>query len=777
MTSGDTAIEAKDGKLTLKQTPIKWYDLSSTLEALIEFTKFLQLPSTSTPLTEFPTQHLPLIARLVVESDKTSILLTKHVKKSIIRRCGVQDDKEAVEDPRLPNAVLSTAIAEVSTRVNYGVQDTPAALAVFRWELKNADSMLPIPTTDPACNASVAKERRREREEARDAFKAIYAALNEDQKKAILEKQKKKDKNMSQDSVQLAIGNSKPKPEKAGESSKPPSAGSSSETPKKEPVTRPTKPELSKTKTKQVQMMSAFFKPSKKTKPATPVKNESCKKTLYFVPLLHLPDMTYPSSETDFQRAFKPFLIRKDITLAPQNLFIARSFHTGKGKEKAEVIVLDDDGDVQMTTFKTPMSSPSKPATVEQSDTAWAGEPSSASAKELLDQFLSSIPVCRRIRSCQPRSKNEVLRRSKGIPSVRAIITKLGEAEIVGDAKAVGDLQRLLKNRKKIGLRLFQFCDNIRPPYYGTWTKTSQFVRPRVPFNKDHIAFDYSYDSGEEWEDEPEDAEEVVSSDEEDESVVADEEDEFDDWLVGDDDVQFEDGASRTGANGRSVSPSSASAGANAKRKLELEKDKDQETKKRRVVAPLVPYCAGPFWEDRIGECSVDHFKAFRIQLINDTPYPIDPFTFISEPLPDLTAQPLVHPHGVPKATIPTTAIPPLPVAIGFAIPALPVHLHPSSQVNLPAPPIPAAPTKSSASAKPKQSNRKPFPQEHLPRLLQEVEGSTLTKLHLTEQLGQIFKENKEVKKYAIEKVLGEVASKVGGKWKVHEDLMVSIFH
>lgn len=134
-------------------------------------------------------------------------------------------------------------------------------------------------------------------------------------------------------------------------------------------------------------MMNAFFKPSKKAKPVTPVKPEACKDSSDFVPLIHSSNTKLLSrvapSETDFQRAFKPFLIRKDITLAPQNLFLARSRQTGKGKgkEKAEVIVLDDDGDVQMTTFKTPMSSPLKTPGAERGDTGSIGGASSTSAK------------------------------------------------------------------------------------------------------------------------------------------------------------------------------------------------------------------------------------------------------------------------------------------------------------------------------------------------------------------------------------------------------------
>lgn len=46
--------------------------------------------------------------------------------------------------------------------------------------------------------------------------------------------------------------------------------------------------------------------------------------------------------------------------------------------------------------------------------------------------------------------------------------------------------------------KLLQFCDNIRPPYWGTWRKTSKSVGPRNPFGKDGI-FDYEVDSDDEW--------------------------------------------------------------------------------------------------------------------------------------------------------------------------------------------------------------------------------------------------------------------------------------
>eukprot|EP00884_Botryococcus_braunii_P007750 jgi/Botrbrau1/16977/Bobra.49_2s0037.1 len=46
-------------------------------------------------------------------------------------------------------------------------------------------------------------------------------------------------------------------------------------------------------------------------------------------------------------------------------------------------------------------------------------------------------------------------------------------------------------------------ADSPRPPYYGSWSKSSQDVRPRQPFGKDGI-MDYDVMSDQEWEEEPE---------------------------------------------------------------------------------------------------------------------------------------------------------------------------------------------------------------------------------------------------------------------------------
>ncbi|KAG8987771.1 hypothetical protein FRB90_003156, partial [Tulasnella sp. 427] len=697
----DTIIEVKDGKLSLKQKTLRWEDSTTALRELLAFADFLSASSAPNPLTAFPPEHLPLLGKLVIESDKTGAVLAKNVKKTIMKKCGAQDDKDAVDDPRLPLSTVNNAISEIASRVNYGIQDTPAA---------------------------------------KSQFKTHYDGLDDEQKKSLLDKQKKNgaSKDPSSSTAQPSVAKMKKEPAKVSpvKESKAEVKGTN------ESDQAPKKPN------KQAQMMQSFFKSS--NKPSTTEKSSKGP----FV--------------SDFERTFKAFLVKKDCYLAPVNYFRARSeaVPNAKGKAKAEVIVLDDDGDIEMS-----VDSPTKPP--RRSTVAPLLNAETATAEDLLNNFLSSLslsslpPGRRRSRIAnqqRPSGPNDLKPKSYSRINVRTVVTKLTNAEVTDDIKTVRDCEKLLRNRRTIPVKYLQFCDNLRPGYYGTWTKSSTFIGPRTPFSKDPVAFDYSYDSGEEWEEEPEDAEEVLSSagSEEEEDVGSEEED---DWLVGDDEIEYEAGAVPE-QHSRSISPSLSNG---AKRKLEVEKEKEKESKKRRIVKALVPYSTGPHWEDSVGDCP-DHLRNYRIQLLNDTPFPIDPFTFVSEDLTssvqDNGAQEMPTRNAVgAKSTKPTTQD-------GFVIPALPPHLHPSSQINLPTP-VPQSTdgqtTKAQGNAKPKQI-KKPFPPQHLPQLLNLINGSTLTKLHLVEQLGQEFKAVKEVKKYAIDAALGEVAIRNGGVWAIKEE-------
>ncbi|KAH9589892.1 Chromatin assembly factor 1, subunit A [Schistosoma haematobium] len=60
--------------------------------------------------------------------------------------------------------------------------------------------------------------------------------------------------------------------------------------------------------------------------------------------------------------------------------------------------------------------------------------------------------------------------------------------------------------------KLFQFVENYRPAYYGTWRRRSCIVTGRRPFARDDYQLDYSIDSDDEWEEE-EPGESITQSD------------------------------------------------------------------------------------------------------------------------------------------------------------------------------------------------------------------------------------------------------------------------
>ncbi|KAI5651406.1 chromatin assembly factor 1 subunit A domain-containing protein [Phthorimaea operculella] len=55
--------------------------------------------------------------------------------------------------------------------------------------------------------------------------------------------------------------------------------------------------------------------------------------------------------------------------------------------------------------------------------------------------------------------------------------------------------------RERLRPKLLAFHENRRPPYWGTWRKTSKDVTPRRPFGQEKI-LDYEVDSDDDWEDE-----------------------------------------------------------------------------------------------------------------------------------------------------------------------------------------------------------------------------------------------------------------------------------
>lgn len=129
---------------------------------------------------------------------------------------------------------------------------------------------------------------------------------------------------------------------------------------------------------------------------------------------------------------------------------------------------------------------------------------------------------------------------------------------------------------------------------------------PRTPFAQDN-ALDYSIDEGIEWEAEDPAEVDLGSALDEDEEHETDDEDEMDDWMVGDDEIEFEEGAE--GYNEDKAVPEKKD-----QRPIEdyyTEVGKAGAVSRNQRFARLVPFHKGPCMETRLGEVDpvMDKYK------------------------------------------------------------------------------------------------------------------------------------------------------------------------
>lgn len=341
--------------------------------------------------------------------------------------------------------------------------------------------------------------------------------------------------------------------------------------------------------------------------------------------------MQEAAAPSDFERTFRPFVVKKDAELAPENWFRERR----RGVVR-QVIVIEDDQDQGGGSPTVEPPPPSRGGADDDEDVVMvdadaAREGMSARGTSIytyipsfyilitrtdrLHDALSSLPASLRPPqlSWPPRQRRGTTHRH----SVRTTLQDLTEAEITGDVPLVRSLLARLRSRSTFPSKVLIFHEDARPGYYGTWTRSSRVVGARTPFARDVVGVDYGVDSGEEWEEEDEEGDVLGGNGEEDEADEADEADsDLDSWLVDDEEEGVEPGTpidERDGF-GFDVPPLPV-----PKRKAEERSggEKAEGGKKRRVVVPLVPFTKGPCWETQIGECTYEPFEPYRIHVFN----------------------------------------------------------------------------------------------------------------------------------------------------------------
>ncbi|KAH6573635.1 hypothetical protein BASA62_002849 [Batrachochytrium salamandrivorans] len=172
--------------------------------------------------------------------------------------------------------------------------------------------------------------------------------------------------------------------------------------------------------------------------------------------------------------------------------------------------------------------------------------------------------------------------------------------DVDGDQNA----QRLNRPWKLIG-----FAENIRPAYFGTWSKVSKHVTGRRPFSTNEPSLDYDVDSEEEWE-EDEPGEELKSEDEdEDDEVAPDEDEDENQWLVPHGYLSDDEGVAEE-----------TQAHTNTSTKTRVD---EESAPKRKKLVYLVPVVSGPCFGGSLS--ASDPLLMLSVQVIGDCVVPIDP--------------------------------------------------------------------------------------------------------------------------------------------------------
>ncbi|TFK64073.1 hypothetical protein BDN72DRAFT_286329 [Pluteus cervinus] len=715
----DAIAELKNGKVIFKQKPLSFEKQSESLQEIVSFREMLEqrIERSEPPLLVFPSEYKPLIAKLAHESDKILTALTKYIHHELMptQDDDEQDDGNSPAATMLPFSIVETAIKEVVTRNNYGLDGIdgtkpPAVVCVWRWEV-------PMGQYDwlPKNSRQKAESRLTERIQAKKTLAAVFQALSPSEQEAIIGTAKPHPKQKTE-IVDLTNDVSEASPAKKARSAK--SNEDNAVDPAKARPKKPIDPEKSAKEKERQEKKAAKAEKEKKEKDSQNKARSmmanffSKPKTNPSTPTNVLIASTSSTTQSEFEKIFKPFVLKKDSVLAPSNYFVRQQHDRAAGG----------------------------PRDVESVDVAALQQ---MTPSDHIRHVLSSLPLpSDQKRLPRPEHKPPSYKSYNPI-SIRSMLTQLSEAEVTGDISRVRSLLGQLTNRKLFPAKILIFHQDARPGYYGTWTRSSRHIGPRTPFARDPLEFDYGYDSGEEWEVDAGEADDVVDDGEEDDPEDEADSD-VDSWLVDDDE---EPDISMTDFDLPLPDIDFSALPPPPKRKADDGEKKT--TKKRKVVIPLVAFASGPCWESKVGQCSYEPFEQYRIQLFNDTPYPINPFTFVSTCVEDSRA-------SQKKPAQPSENV--------FAVPQLPNRVVSN----------PALASTSTSTKKPTLLPKTPFPDAHLQFLLSRI--TDLQSPTITFLVDAIYHELRahKVKKNAIEAKVREVGERCKEKkfWVIKPEMI-----
>lgn len=394
-------------------------------------------------------------------------------------------------------------------------------------------------------------------------------------------------------------------------------------------------------------------------------------------------------AQSDYDRCFLPFSLPSHAILAPTNAFMEDPEKLNAARARLDQLSRDDTAGLEPLTLQT----------------------------------LKVLLPARARRGLKTPAIAEVVKRVHGLPDRPIDLTDRNSA----------DQQQPLEMLKGIPMKYLHFGEDVRPPYYGTYSKSyPDSVARRLARNAvSRVRQDtnYDYDSEAEWE-EPEEGEDLDSEGEDDAEEEAD--DDMDGFL---------------------------------------DDEEDPQLKRRMLSGDLVPVSTGLCWEDADGVSKLNDgsdaictdFKEFKMEYLLGRstrltcllsadniaePYPqsIDPFSTaywtLLKPFAAATTT------AASKSTSANAAMNPPP-----RVPL--THRTMNGLLNtLNSSPGPAPSTASKLAVA-----KKMVPDDQLPAFKAEIQGKDLTKIGMIEALNKAFP---KLPKAAITNTLSTVAARVG---------------
>ncbi|KAF9691209.1 hypothetical protein EKO04_010678 [Ascochyta lentis] len=391
------------------------------------------------------------------------------------------------------------------------------------------------------------------------------------------------------------------------------------------------------------------------------------------------------NAQSDYERCFLPFSLPSHAILAPANAFMKDTETLDAARARLDQLLREDNAGLEPLTLQT----------------------------------LKVLLPARTRRGLKTATITEIVKRVHGSPDRPIDLTK--------DSSA--DQQEPIEMLKGIPMKYLHFGEDVRPPYYGTYTKYySDATARRLARNAvSRVRQDtnYDYDSEAEWE-EPEEGEDLDSEGEDD----ADEE--------GDDDM---DGF--------------------------LDDEEDPQLKRRMLSGDLVPVSTGLCWEDANGVSKLNdgsdaictEFKGFKMEYLLD-PYPqsIDPFSTSYWSPPEPIAAAATSTASKNNSTNGLMNPPPR---------APLTHRTMNGLLNT----LNASPKSAPSTASKPAVSKKMIPDDQLPAFKAEIQGKDLTKIGMIEALKKAFP---KLPKAAITNTLSTVAARVGPTEKEKRWVLIS---